>query len=419
MTTTTPTTSTWWNSLRLRSVALGTLVVMLVVLGVALLVAIRDVLIAIFLGILLATALRPIMNGLRKLRLPRAVAALITVGLLVLAVAALIVAAVPPMAEQARTLTAEIPGFYERFRASLLASPYRIFRQFGASAPGGAPIDPNSYIASLLGNVFSMLPTIGYGLFITITTLLLTYYWLFQRDRSLRGVLLLLPSTRREALEQVWLQIEDKIGAFIRGQSILALVMAVLSLVGYWLIGMPYTLLLAVAAGVLELIPFLGPVITTVLAAAIGFSVSPQLGLLAIVVGLVVQQIENIFLVPRIMDQAVGVKPVVTLLALVGFAALFGLGGALLAIPLAAVGQVVFDDWLARSAADPTDGEVQGRTLISRLRYQVKDLAQDVRLRLRNKDTPAEDHADDNEEAIERVMAELDGLLKEAEEVTA
>lgn len=412
-------TTTWWQALRLRSVALGTLVVMLVILCVVLIVTIRDVLIAVFLGILLATALRPIMNGLRALRLPRSVAALITVALLVLAALALLVASVPLLVEQARTLATEVPSFYERVRAALLASPYRILRQFGASAQGSAPIDLNSYAVALLGNALNMLPTLGYGLFITITTLLLTYYWLFQRDRSLRGVLLLLPATRRDALEQVWLQIEDKIGAFIRGQLILALAIAVLSLIGYWLIGMPYTLLLAVVAGVLELVPFLGPVLTGVVAAAIGFSTSVELGLLSIVVALVVQQIENIFLVPRIMDQAVGVKPVFTLLALVGFAALFGLGGALLAIPLAAVAQVVFDDWLARSAADPTDGEVQGRTLISRLRYQVKDLAQDVRLRLRNKDMPVEDHADDNEEAIERVMAELDGLLKQAEEVTA
>ena len=405
--------------LRLRRVALGTLVVMLVVLSVALVVSIRDVLIAIFLGILLATALRPVMNGLRALRLPRAVAALITVSLLVLLVVGALVTAVPTMVEQGRTLAAEIPGFYERARAAMLASPYRIFRQFGASAQGSAPINVNAYLVSLLGNVITMLPTIGYGLFITITTLLLTYYWLFQRDRSLRGVLLLLPATRRDDIEQVWLQIEDKIGAFIRGQLILAAAIGVLSLIGYWLIGMPYTLLLAVIAGVLELVPFLGPVLTGVVAAAIGFSASFELGLLSIVVALVVQQLENILLVPRIMDEAVGVKPVVTLLALVGFAALFGLGGALLAIPLAAVAQVVFEYWLARSAADPTDGEVQGRTLISRLRYQVKDLAQDVRLRLRNKEAPLEGNADDNEEAIERVMAELDGLLKQAEEVPA
>jgi predicted PurR-regulated permease PerM len=404
--------------LRLRSVALGTLVVVLVVLGVALVVMIRDVLIAIFLGILLATALRPIFNGLRKLKLPRAVAAMITVGLLVLVVVGGMAAAVPTMVEQVRTLVAELPGFYERFRGALLSSPYRIFRQFGASVQSGPPLDLNAYAIALLGNVLNMLPSIGYALFITITTLLLSYYWLFQRDRSLRGVLLLLPATRRDDIEQVWLQIEDKIGAFIRGQLILALAIGALSLIGYWLIGMPYTLLLAVVAAVLELVPFLGPVLTGVVAAAIGFSTSVEMGLLSLVVALVVQQIENIFLVPRIMDQAVGVKPVFTLLALVGFAALFGLGGALLAIPLAAVAQVIFEYWLARSAADPTDGEVQGRTLLSRLRYQVKDLAQDVRLRLRNKDTPVEGHGDDDEEAIERLMAELDGLLKQAEEVT-
>jgi predicted PurR-regulated permease PerM len=294
--------------------------------------------------------------------------------------------------------------------SQLALSRLRLLRLLSEHTPPVAPVMGASAPADLSAGLLTLLPAAGYSLFVTVGTLLFSYYWLLYRERSIRGLLLLLPMDRRAAAEMVWGRIEERIGAFLRGQALLALITGAFSLVAYWLIGLPYVLLIALVAAVLEFVPFLGPIIATLVAVVLGFSQSPQLGLSALVAGIVVQQIENNFLAPRIMDKAVGISPVVTLLAFVGFAALFGPAGGLMAIPLAAVLQVLFVAWLERNAAAAEAGAA-GRSLTDRLRYTTRDLARDIAAHLRQKDALASADADTLEEELEQLLADLDGLI--------
>lgn len=405
-----PTPATWWQRIRLRDVALGTITAILVVLGFALLIMLRNVLLAVFLGILLATALRPLMGRLRDGRLPRFLAASASVLLLLGVVAGFVVLMAPLLLSQVQSLYAQLPGMYADLRGRLVGSEFRLVRDFGLRLSPAPPLGAEPAPDQMLAGVMTWLPTVGYWLFVVLSTILFTYYWLLYRERSIRGLLLLLPMGRREGAETIWLTIEARIGAFLRGQLLLALITGVLSLLGYWLIGLPFALLMALIAAVLEFVPFLGPFIATGIATAAGLSVSPALGLSALVVGVIVQQIENIFLAPRIMDRAVGITPVVTLLAFVGFAGLLGPAGGLLAIPLAATGQVLFNAWLERRDA-PDLVELEGRTRGDLLRYQARDLTQDLTSHLRVKEAEAVGPVDQAEEALEKVLADLESLL--------
>lgn len=406
----------WWQTLRLRDVALGTLLVMLIVLGFALLLAIQYVLVATFFGILLATALRPVMIWLRNRNVSAPVAAATPVLLLITFVILFVGLTIPAATRQAATLIEIFPGFYDELRTTLMQSPYRIVRQFAFSLEPTLFSGIELHAETLMNYVLASLPTVGYWIFGTVSTLLFTYYWLRYRERTVNSLLLLLPMEHRTRSENVWLQIEDKIGAFLRGQVLLALIVASLSLVGYWLVGMPYALLLALIAGVLELIPYIGPILTSAIATSIGLSISFTLGIYALVVGITVQAFESVVLVPRIMDKAVGVSPVLTLLSLVGFAALFGLGGALLAIPLAAVAQILFGHWIEHTMQRETEETVQGRDLSARLRYQAQNLSQDLRQHLRHKDNETNAVADDTEEELENILHSLDTILKQVEQ---
>lgn len=407
------------HSLSLRRVAVGTVLVMLVILSFFLLLELRSVIVAIFLGILLATALRPVMNGLRRIKLSRHLAAFGAVFLLLALVVATIVAVFPTFVTQGQRLIEQVPTFYAETRQALTDSRYYIVRQFGSSLQPAIYLDLGALMQNAVMRSSTSASQIGQTLFMILSIFLFTYYWLVYRERSLRGLLLLLPEERRESSEAIWLQIEEKIGAFIRGQALLGLTIGLLSLLGYWLIGMPFTLLLGLIAGVLELIPYLGPIITAVFAAAVGFTVSPTLGLASIGVAAVVQQLENTVLVPRIMGNTVGVSPVVTLLAITGFGALFGLSGAFLAIPLAAVLQVLFDYWVQWSQRNATEEGVQGRGTFAVLRYQLLDLVQDVRNRLRNKEEVIEAGADEPEEDLELLLADLEQFLSQLEQEPA
>lgn len=403
--------SPWWQQIQLREVALATITVLLVVLGFAAAVAIRSVLVGVLLGLLLATGLRPVMGWLLRARLPRPAAAGLALILLLALVASALAAVIPMAIEQVRTLIGSWPELIVGLRRELAASRLALARQLSAqlatlSPPLGAAGGTTAQLAEQLSD---WAPSLERALLFTLSTLIFAYSWLIYRDRSVAEILLLLPQERRERVGALWEQIEGRIGAFVRGQFTLAAMTSACCLVGYWAIGLPYALVLALIAGMLEFIPFLGSLIATALACAVGLSVSPQLGLLALIFSLVFQQVQNNLLAPRIMAQAVGVNPVVTLLAFVGFTALFGPLGGLVAVPLAAVLQLLFSAWMERRSLAEATGE--RRDGAAHLRYQLADLTQDLHRRLRGRPDADAALMDDPEEQIEAVLVDLQALL--------
>jgi predicted PurR-regulated permease PerM len=403
----------WWQQLTPSKVAQGVVVVLLVIVGFLAILALRNVLILLFVGIVLATAVRPLMNRLRAVHLPRSLSALGALLLLVGLLYAVIVAVAPFLLIQAQRLMEQVPSYYASLRQSLVGSRFLVVQLFGNRLPPSVEATPSEG-PGLLVQLASYLPSIVSVGLALLGAFLFSYYWLLYRDRALQSLVLLLPLDTRDRARELWEQIEGKIGAFVRGQLLLGVSVGSLSLLGFWLIGLPYAPLLAVIAGLMELVPVVGPLIAAVPAIAVGLSSSPELGLYAALVALVVQQLENNLLVPKIMDQTVGVSPVVSLLALVAFAALFGFVGALLAIPLAAVLQVLLDAWLLRNTV--TSEQVQGRDELAVLRYEVQDLTQDLRGQLRLA-TPESTDPDEDvvEEELEAIIGAVDELLAEAQ----
>jgi hypothetical protein len=166
-------------------------------------------------------------------------------------------------------------------------------------------------------------------------------------------------------------------------------------------------------AGVMEAIPMIGPILGAIPAALVALSIAPAKIVWVIVATLVIQQVENSLLVPRIMRKAVGINPFVSLLAVFAFSSLLGLAGALMAIPLAAILQLLLDRFVFHPAA--MEPEVSaGRDYASRLRYEAQDLAQDLRKQARFKKWGSDqrvkqiDHVLDE---IETITTDLDSLL--------
>jgi predicted PurR-regulated permease PerM len=244
---------------------------------------------------------------------------------------------------------------------------------------------------------------------------LISYYWLYYRTLAVQAIALLIPIDQRAGALAIWSESEEKIGAFVRGLAILSFVIGALSGVGYVAIGLPYGVTIAIIAGILEAVPYVGPLVTLVLAGIVGLTVSQQMALLAIGIAMVIQFLENTIVVPRVMDKAVGVSPVVTLLALAVFSDLFGLLGALLAVPLAAVIQVLLDHAMLRASA-PAEQNIGGRDRLALLRYQAQDLANDLRAKFRKKTNDTDPEEDVVEEELESLLVDLDSLLASAQE---
>jgi len=170
---------------------------------------------------------------------------------------------------------------------------------------------------------------------------------------------------------------------------------------------------LALVAGMLEAVPMVGPLLGSVPAALVALSLGPDKLVWVIVATVVIQQLENNLLVPRVMSKAVGVNPFVSMLAFFAFSSLLGIGGALMAIPMAAILQLLLDRFVFHAGV--TEAEVStGRDYASRLRYEAQDLAQDLRKQARLKKGGSDqrvqqiDHVLDE---IETITTDLDGLL--------
>ena len=424
MTTPSPSLSYDWTFPR---VAWATLVFVLVALGFWLVYRFHQVVFILFITILIGTVIRPLITWMQQHRIPR-IAGVILVYLLFLALfIGLVLLLFPLIAEQSATITSSLPGYYQSLRGLLVHhSDQLIWRTISESLPSRLPdFKPiqqtgQEFMDSAglaLGYVTSAIRFI----FILIVILFLSFYWTLDGPRIIQSFLLLLPQGRRESIRDLISAMEAKVGYYIAGQGVLCLMVGVMALVSYLLIGLPNALVLALIAGVLEAVPMIGPLLGAVPAALVALSLGPDKLIWVIVASVIIQQLENSLLVPRVMRKAVGVNPFVTLLAIFAFSSFFGIAGALMAIPMAAIIQLALNHFVFYPQTNETETS-DGRDYASRLRYEAQDLAQDLRKQARLEKGGSDlrvKQIDKVMDEIETITTDLDALLAQVSTVEA
>ncbi len=401
-----------------RYVILGTVAVLAVALGFWLIIREQIVIFSLFEAIVISTAIAPAVDWLNRRGLPRAAGVVVIyLGLLALVVALVLLLA-PLIAEQGATIAQRFGSMYLDFIETVRLSPSRLIRRLAWRLPSDVPgvvppvaTDPAADTLDGVARALTYLNLAGDGLFVFVAVLLLAFYWTVERDRVLRFLLLLAPRPRRDDFRDLFLAAEAKVGAYIRGISILSLIVGALAFTAYLLLGLPYALVLGLAAGLFEAIPVLGPALGVLPAVLVALAVDPTKAVWVLGVFAGIQALENTFLVPRVMGHTVGVSPVVTLLALVAFGTLFGVPGTLLAIPLAAIIQLLLDRYVL-TGRPLEEAPPPGRDRLSVLRYEAQELVADARKQLREKSTLAlDDESDAVDDAIEALAADIDSLL--------
>jgi predicted PurR-regulated permease PerM len=179
-----------------------------------------------------------------------------------------------------------------------------------------------------------------------ITILLLPFYLLLEAKSLQNGMLSLVHSDSRARAARIARHVTEKVGAWLGGQFVLAAVIGSTATVGYWLIGVPYFYVLGLLAAVGEMIPVVGPILAAIPAILLGATVSPQTAFITTGFCWAQQFVENNFLVPKIMGRQVGISPVTIMVALLTGTSLFGFVGAILAVPTAAIAQVLVQEFL-------------------------------------------------------------------------
>ena len=285
---------------------------------------IRDLLIILFVAAIFVSALSPLVNFFIRLRLPKVLSIAVTYIILIAVVAGLIISIVPPLIEQSGKLIVNSPALVAQF-FNITNIDKSIF---------------SSELTSISKNLFSVTLSVFDNLLAIVFLLVLTFYMLLEKN-NLENRFAAVFGSREQRVRRSIVKIEEKLGAWLQGQVILSLLIALLSYIGLTILNIPYALPLAIIAGILEVVPVIGPIISAIPAIFLALTISPILSIVVAVMYLVIQQMENHLIVPQVMKRAVGLDPLIVILAIAIGSRLLGIAGALLAVPMAVVIQII------------------------------------------------------------------------------
>lgn len=382
----------------------------------------HHVLFTLFIAIILGTVVRPLLTRLVNKGLSQTVALLLILAAVLVLLAGFIGLLAPMISAQSDKLAADIPRYYQVIRDWLVNSRNLLVSRLSESLPstlGGQAETANTEadVLKSAGQALGYLSTISKVLFMAITITALTGHWAVSGQRLVQSMLISLPQASRLKASALVSDIEGKVSGYLGGQGLLCLAIGVLAFAAYALIGLPNAMVLAIIAGLMEAVPMIGPLLGAIPAAVIALTISPNMLIWVVVATVVIQQLENNLLVPRVMKKAVGVNPFVSLLSIATFSALYGIGGALMAIPLAAIIQLVLENFVFNKEPDDTTLS-ENRGAANRLRYETQDFAQGMRNQVRqSKEGTTETVAQVDRfiEEMEGIAVDLDALLATTE----
>ncbi len=334
------------NSAIVRAVAIATMGVA----GAWALYLARGTILILYISVLLAIGLGPLVHRIERAvpagtrRLPRWFAILVIYMTVVGVLTVLGLLIVPPLIEQSRALWQQLPRLLDNAQDFLIRYGLLNHRITLEEAVRSAPM-PGDAVGAV-GTVATALTAAVGGVVALATILILTFYLLVESDSLFAGFARLFPRADRPRVEEVSNKISTKVSAWLNGQLILGGTIGLTAAIGLYFLGVPYFYVLAMLAAVGEMIPVIGPVFAAIPAIAVALTVSPRVAILTTLFMVAQQQFENHLLVPKVMERQVGVSAVVVIVALLVGATLLGILGAILAVPTAAILQVVVQELL-------------------------------------------------------------------------
>lgn len=281
----------------------------------------RSIIVMLFISFILMTAINPLVKKAKKIKIPPFITIffsyLILIGLLSASLASL----VPAVIEQTKGLISQLPSLIENLENSL---GIQMNQEFFTTQLSGLPSNALKVATGAVSNIV--------GIF---AIFFMTYYLIIERERMHTYLVRFFDHKDSEEKTQKFVEdLEKRLGSWVRGQAFLMTFIGITTYIGYVLLGLPYTLPLAILAGLLELVPSIGPIIAAIPAVLVGFTVSPLTALGAIAFALLIQHLEGNLIVPQVMKRAVGIRPLLTITVLFTGFTLAGVVGAILSMPV-------------------------------------------------------------------------------------
>jgi predicted PurR-regulated permease PerM len=331
-----------------RLAAIVTLVALAIVAVALALWKVRLVVTLLFLAFTIAAAMRPGVDALRRRGVPRSAGILLHYGVLLGLVALFLRLVVPQAIDQVQAALGdnalgEAAASSTGIRHDILDA---LNRQLNDLPSTGDLVRPAAEYGRRAFEVVI-------GLFFIFAS---AAYWLYERDRAVDVVASLVPRPKRKKLRDTWLLIDRRLGAYVRGQLVLIVAVAIVLSGAFWAIGLPYWLLVGAFAGLVEIVPVIGPIVAGVLAVGVGLADSAHTAILAGVIVLAVRLLEDYLVIPRVLGHSVGLSPLIVLVSVTSVGILFGGYAVILAIPIACLA-VTLVDVIVRDQ-DPEEADV-------------------------------------------------------------
>jgi predicted PurR-regulated permease PerM len=305
---------------------------------------VRDVLMLIYVSALFAVVLAPAIGMIQKMRLNgwragRGFAIVFLVLLMVLLATLFMVFAFPPIYRDARQFSADWPRHMATLSNELKHLPF------------GNKVDPaelQKYAAEIVGGAGGLFLNLAGGIFGIFTAIILTAYFIIDGERTLQWVISLFPLQHQSRLTATLFRANKRMRNWLMGQSIMMICMGVTSLVVYYALGLKYFYILAMYAGIADIIPIAGPISALLIAGSVAAMDSPQKMVGVIIFHTVYAQFEAAYLSPRIMRSTLKLSPLAVIIALSLGGSLAGVVGALVSVPTAALVMVLADEYLVK-----------------------------------------------------------------------
>ncbi|MEX1112460.1 MAG: AI-2E family transporter [Candidatus Andersenbacteria bacterium] len=323
--------------------------ILLIILGAWLLYLVREVIIMILAAVVISSAIEPLARRLQRYKIPRAASAVIVyvTGLVIIGGAIAII--LPALAQQLVQLAQALPHLVEGFQ-----------QRFSIGGDSGTLIVPElqqglqqigENITNFTGALFRQTRNLFATVFSVLFVLIIAFYLVLEEDALKKLFRIIIPRDHVPYVERVIDRVQHKLGRWVLAQLSLGVVIGVSVGLGLWAMGVPFALALGLLAGVLEIIPIIGPIIAGVFAVAVALSQSFLLALGVLVFYVIVQQLENHVLIPNLMRKATGLNPVVTIIAVLLGGRLAGTVGIILSVPVATILSIFLSDFFSTTSA--------------------------------------------------------------------
>lgn len=317
----------------------------LIILGLIFLYLIRDILIMVFVALIIAAAVDGPVDWLAKHHVRRIFGTILIYAFVFGVLAMFMYLAFPPLAGQLKGLASELPNYLDKFGVGSLSSlKERIVPEYGQQILGTL----SNHLSGATSNIFGTAVTVFGGIFSAMVIFVISIYLVIQ-DKGIKNFLMsVMPEEHRVYAGNLAERMQSKLGGWLRGQIVLMFIIGFLTFIGLTLLRVKFALTLGLLTGILEIIPYIGPIMAGMIAIIMAFLQSPVLALLVFALYILIHELEAYVFGPLIMKRIIGLNPLIAMLSVIIGSKLGGFWGVLIAVPLVGALSVFWDDVFLR-----------------------------------------------------------------------